>query len=100
MATNGAEFTLITWIQVVMVVYIIYPSNYNKGWGYNMQGDSNFGSTFYITEIQFWNHPTSSRLKRWKLQTSSDNSSYSDVAFNAGGFHQIIGSTILVYQLQ
>ena len=65
--------------------FVIYPSNYNKGWGYNVQGDTDFGSNFYVTEVQFWNHPTSSRLKRWKLQTSSDNSTYSDVQFTAGG---------------
>jgi len=74
--------------------YVIYPSNYNKGLAYNVQGDSDFGSNFYITEVQFWNHPTSSRLKRWKLQKSSDDSSYSDVAFTAGGASTNNSSTI------
>jgi len=74
--------------------FVIYPSNYNKGWGYNVQGDNDFGSNFYVTEVQFWNHPTSSRLKRWKLQTSSDNSTYSDVQFTAGGLSSNNSSTI------
>jgi len=74
--------------------FVIYPSGYNKGWGYNFKDDTNFGSNFYITEVQFWNHPTSSHLKRWKLQKSSNNSSYSDVEFTGGGLSSNDSATV------
>ena len=65
--------------------FIISPSGYAKGWGYNMTGDGDFGSNFYLTKIDWFNVTTSSRFKFWKLQSSSDGSTWSDEIMTCGG---------------
>jgi len=64
--------------------YISSPSGYSQGWGYNVHGDSDFGSNFFVTKVTWYNAEHQGRFKDWKIQTSSNNSSYSDVAFTAG----------------
>lgn len=65
--------------------FIISPSGYAKGWGYNMTGDGDFGSNFYLTKIDWFNVTTSSRFKFWKLQSSSNGSTWSDEIMTCGG---------------
>ena len=62
--------------------FIITPQNYEKGWGYNMQGDSDFGENFHLTQVSWWSQATSSRFKFWKLQSSSDGNTWTDETMN------------------
>jgi hypothetical protein len=74
--------------------FIITPVNYEKGWGYNMQGDSDFGANFHLTQVSWWNQDTSSRFKFWKLQSSSDGNTWTDETMNCGGASTGTGVTI------
>ena len=74
--------------------FIITPVNYEKGWGYNMQGDSDFGANFHLTQVSWWNQATSSRFKFWKLQSSSDGNTWTDETMNCGGASTGTGVTI------
>ena len=64
-------------------LYIAGPSNFNSGWSYDIGADSNFGAGFKLTKVTWWNHSTSARFKDWRLEISSDGSSYS--VTNIGG---------------
>ena len=74
--------------------YISSPSGYTQGWGYNVHGDSDFGSNFFVTKISWYNAEHQGRFKDWKIQTSSNNSSFSDAAFTAGDNSSNQSSTI------
>ena len=74
--------------------FIITPVNYEKGWGYNMQGDSDFGENFHLTQVSWWSQATSSRFKFWKLQSSSDGNTWTDETMNCGGASTGTGVTI------
>ena len=77
-----------------MVASLLHQSIMKKGWGYNMQGDSDFGANFHLTQVSWWNQDTSSRFKFWKLQSSSDGNTWTDETMNCGGASTGTGVTI------
>ena len=51
--------------------YISTPSGYNKGFGYELGADSDFGVGFKLTGFQFYNFNTYGRMKRFAIYLAS-----------------------------
>lgn len=56
-------------------LYIAAPSGYNKGFGYEIGADSDFGVGFVLTGFQFYNFNTYARFKRFRMEIADSGGS-------------------------
>ena len=54
------------------------PSGFGHGWGYNIHGDSDFASNFYVKKVSFYNSAETARFNEWRIQTATHNGSSFD----------------------
>ena len=83
-------------------MYIASPSGYNKGFQYDISGDTNFGSDFKVKKVSWYNYNTIGRFKDYIVKlngtqvdiTPEDNSSQNGVqvlrAANTNGWNTAV----------
>lgn len=78
--------------------YIAGPSGYNKGFGYELGADSDFGVGFKLTGFQFYNFNTYARMRFFQIQTADSGGSggtFTGQAITASGSAQDSSSTVV-----